>query len=166
MNEPTAGLYAAISCGYIQPAQWIRWAGGEIIERPSPPMWLIDLSLAKDSQAALTAIRESIIEAETLPVAEIDEITLGLIACKDFENRATFEEFLQEAGDHAESSSCSTDCEYFYGFLNRWEESESADQFEASAAAEIREDLAGALEHVERTRSQLAPITEQPPGFR
>lgn len=153
MKEPSAGLFAAILCGYIQAAQWIRWADFEIVQQASPPMWLIDLSLAKDSQAALDAVRESI----NLPV-EIDEIALGLIAYKYFENRITFEEFLLEAGAHTDASYCSIDCEYFYEVHKKWKESETPDQFEAIAAAGIKEDLAESLNYAAQSYRQIAQI--------
>ena len=133
MNAPPVGLLAAIHADYISPKRWVAWADWQIGRTEEPPMWLIDLSLAGDSSAAWKAIGESIHDTPELSLQELDEIALGLIALQYFEGEIDLSTFLHRAGDHTDPSNCSTDCEYFYQHLNRYESATSPRDYEESS---------------------------------
>ena len=127
-------------------------------------MWLVDLSLAGDSSAAWEAICESIDDTPELPLQELDEIALGLTALQYFEGEIDFSTFLHRAGDHTDPSSCSTDCEYFYQHLNRYESASSPSSYEERAAAEIQQYLKEAIDLAQVAKAQIQSITEQAGG--
>ena len=164
MDTPPVGLLAAIHADYIQPNRWVAWADRQIGHTKEPPMWLIDLSLARDTSAAWNAISESIHDTPELPLRELDEIALGLIALKYFEGEIEFSTFLHRAGDHTDPSSCSTDCEYFYHHLNRYLSAPSPRDYEDRAAPEIRQYLKEAIDLAQVAKAQIKPVTEQAGG--
>jgi len=164
MNAPSIGLLAAIHAQHITPDKWIAWADRQIATIDQPPDWILDLSLARDYSAAWNAIWE-IIEADPeLARSELDEAALGLIALQYFEGQIDFPSFLQRAGDHTDPSGCSTDCEYFYHHLNRFEAAPDRQRYEDQSAEEIRQYLKEAIELGVRAKAQIRSITEQGAG--
>ena len=163
MKAPPAGLLAAIHSEYVCPQQWIAWADDQIVKVAKPPMWLINLSMAKNSADARRAIGESVEETAELPLRELQEAALGLIALQYFEGRIRFRDFLLRAGDHTDPSGCSTDCEYFYHHLKRYEAAGNPSGYEAHAGSEIRAYLKKSIELAEVAKAQIQSIT-QPDG--
>ena len=160
MKAPPTGLLAAIHSEYICPQQWIAWADDQIVKTAKPPMWLIDLSIAKNCAEAWRAIGESVEETAELPAGKLEEAALGLIALQYFEGRIRFRDFLLRAGNHTDPSGCSTDCEYFYHHLNRYEAGENPSGYEAHAASEIRAYLKESIELAEIAKAQIKSITQ------
>jgi hypothetical protein len=163
MNAPLVGLLAAIHSEYICPQQWIAWADDQIVKAAKPPMWLIDLSMAKNHREAWRAIAESVEGTTELSLSDLEETALGLIALQYFEGRIGFRDFLLRAGNHTDPSRCSIDCEYFYKHLNRYEAAQDPSRYEIESASGIRTDLKESIELAELARTQIKAIT-QPDG--
>lgn len=161
VHAPSIGLLAAIRSEYIRPEQWRAWADVEIVKMPKPHMWLIDLSIAKDYHEAWIATADSVTENSELQLRDLDEIALGLIVLQYFEGRIGFREFLLRAGDHTDPSSCSTDCEFFYLHLNRYEMTSDKSRYEDEAKSEIQLYLSDAIRLAEVAKQEIRPITEQ-----
>ena len=111
----------AARAGFAKPADWRAWADKQITSMPTPPYWIINMSLAMnltDLRKALDNVLESL--GETTP-ATVDDAMLGYIWWRFERNDLNLQDCLKLAGEAADASSSSISCETIFALLNQLE---------------------------------------------
>lgn len=159
--KPTSELLAAIVAEYLEPEQWIPWADSHIESIDSPPMWLLDLSMAKSSDAAYRAIWEGVVKDPTHgTICDFGDTVLGLMLLKYFEGKFSIDKFLLAAGEYSDGGNCSTDCEYFYEIHQSFEAGKLTPYHEKLTAEGLQSYLSEELEMAKCTIEKTQPILD------
>lgn len=122
-DKPIARYWiAAARSGRVKEADWQGWADELIATSDSPDNWLIEMSLAKSLDQLCRAL-EPRLRQEQLDETSDDDATLGHIWERYESGEISLAECLQKAGEEADSSSASLECETIYALLNELEAS-------------------------------------------
>lgn len=120
-EKPIARFWiAAARSGRVKEADWQSWADELIARSDSPDNWLIEMSLAKSLEELWRAL-EPRLRYEEPDVATDDDAVLGHIWQRYESGEIPLTECLRKAGEEADSSSASIECETIYALLDELE---------------------------------------------
>jgi hypothetical protein len=126
-NAPRLWIIA-LWADYPKPVQWKSWADTAIAKAEVPEDWLIQLSLAQDSNAALDSLTRVCDLHFIWTDDELRDSGLGFYWLK-YESSDTDLHFcLKSAGKFAERFDTSIEAEQFYSLLRRSEQGNDVEQ--------------------------------------
>jgi hypothetical protein len=129
MNSKIAQYWLVASqARFAQPKDW---AGKLVMELEKPPVWIIDMTMAKDVGELRRAVMlglEGIKGGELLSPTEMDDAMLGYVWWKYEKNELQLHECLTAIGKAADASCSTVECERIYALLNKLEAHESDKQ--------------------------------------
>lgn len=128
-------LLSAVESRYLTFRDYIPWADKLVLELPSPPCWICELSTKKYLQSAVDLLREYAYSHPSSDYSTADVQYLGFLWLRYERRELSWATFLDSAGRYSDASNAGIDCEYFFEFLNRFEEAD----FRAAVENEQRE---------------------------
>ena len=118
---------------------YFPWCDDMIDRLDAPPVWMIELSTIKYIPNAVAEVR-SYKNDEQYDLANLIRDANEYIACLLIRNRIgaiSWATFLADAGMYADCSDASNGPEYFYAYLNEYEDSEYDNRLESKQLTEI-----------------------------
>jgi hypothetical protein len=121
LNETLLIWTVALESGYVCSSVWSDWADTHILDLESPPLWLLELSLAQTVEDALFVLHHY--GCSQLPQIIWNRIDyaglyLGFLYLRFKSGELKLEDLLWQAGDRADRSRYDIDCSEFYVLLN------------------------------------------------
>jgi len=120
-NKRDAVTFATmVESDLIDSSHYVTWADEKILEMPEPDQWIMDLSLARNSNEATRIIN---LYAYSEPFEDFNRIMCNdeYVACqwiKYKERRINWPQFLGACGKYTDGNDSREDCSYFYLMLN------------------------------------------------
>lgn len=130
---------------------YFPWCDEMIAQLDEPPSWMIEISTIKYIPNAVAEIR-SYRNDQQYDISDLTRDADEYIACLLIRNRIgaiSWATFLADAGMYADCSDASNDPEYFYSYLNEYEDSEYDDQLGSKQQIEIAPEYVAQTEAID-----------------
>lgn len=99
MYPVPAILFSVVDTGTWSLEQLRTWADRLIERLPSPPVWLLDLSVSRSVQEAMSTIRVGLIEGQIVLPNDLGDLIVGLLALRYQRNDLQWDHFVKAVGD-------------------------------------------------------------------
>jgi hypothetical protein len=113
----------AIEAGYAMPQDWIPWEDKKLLDINEPPIWIIELSVAKSKGEALAALSPAF---RTIPDTSYEHLNrtslyLGFLYLAYERSDLSLIDLLTTSGKAADNANVAIDCSAFYSLASQVE---------------------------------------------
>ncbi len=122
---------------FVKPSDWRAWADKLIVSLPTPPFWLIGMSLAMNVAELRKAFEDVLDTLDPVSPTTVDNVVLGYIWWRFERDELGLHDCLRLAGEAADSGVSNISCEKLFEFLNRLEAGNQNEKEIEAAAREL-----------------------------
>lgn len=137
----------AARAGFAKPTDWQGWADKRILSQTKPPIWVINMSLAKNVVELDKALAETLEGLRGLTPSAIDDVLIGYIWWRFEKGEIGLRECLRLSGKAADASCSTISCEQAFVLLNELELGKSHEKDTEMRAKDIFSPLKRLAEH-------------------
>src|SRR6266536_1711033 len=121
--ESIIALYwlTAARAGFAKPADWRAWADKLIISIPTPPFWVINMSLAANLTDLRKALEHALDTLKQITPVLVDDALIGYTWWRFERQEVNLHDCLKLIGEAADPGSSRISCEAVFALLNSLE---------------------------------------------
>lgn len=137
---------------------YIAWADERIILEDEPELWLLELAVTRDSEAAIRLINTYVYSEpfEEFDYESCNDEYVASLWLLYKRNDISWAKFLLECGDYTDGNYARKDCEFFYYMLNDFEASDYSKSLEKLQQDKVNESFKDVIDKVFKIYSEFS----------